>query len=319
MNSISNTHPELMTIEWVCTNMCNYSCYYCAEDLHANTHGFPELETAINFYSHVHNDIYDGQKFISISGGEPTLWKDLAKFYNAITPMNYIISMTTNASRTIRWWKEFVEECDKIDRIDISVHLAYANLDHIISVCKILQDYTLVNVMIMMDPNLIQEGVNFAKKLSSTEMDISILIKPLAFRNGIQNVYQYEKDDIKFIESFSYNKWKKENRKLSLTSEILPVIDGETVKINKLISMIGKNQHSFTGWWCEIGKRRLVVRYDGTVTGAQCSTSHTIKLGDIKSGVISQIDGVICKNKYCDCIPDMRIPKWKIIDDTDKN
>jgi hypothetical protein len=51
---------------------------------------------------------------------------------------NYHTTIVTNGSRTLRWWEEFIADAKNLTVVTISIHLEYADMEHIINVCKII-------------------------------------------------------------------------------------------------------------------------------------------------------------------------------------
>ena len=51
MHSIFPDHPDGMNIEWVVSNVCNYKCSYCREDLYGGSSGQPDYKKALEFFN----------------------------------------------------------------------------------------------------------------------------------------------------------------------------------------------------------------------------------------------------------------------------
>ena len=305
MYSISNDRPESLHAEWVMSNVCNYSCSYCSPDLYGGSSKFPDVDVAKEFWKFVHTDINPNNKMLTLSGGEPTLWPKLAEFLNGLHPSWYT-AIVTNGSRTIRWWEKFIKECSNIHRITISVHLEYADINHILQVCKLVEKLCQVTVLVLFDNTKIPYAKEIAKKFQESNLDVTVFIKPIVDNWGTHESIPYTKKDLKFLKKFDMKQ--KNANKIPVATHLY--VDGEYKRVEYAHEMIAKSENKFKDWTCEIGSKRLVVWHDGNVYGAQCATAKKFPLGNIKDKKIKKMTSVVCQNTFCNCIPDLRIPKW---------
>jgi molybdenum cofactor biosynthesis enzyme MoaA len=65
-----------------------------------------------------------------MTGGEPTMWPQLIEFTDRL-PESYILDISTNGSRTLRFWRDFSEK-SKFQKVNISAHLADCDIEHLI-------------------------------------------------------------------------------------------------------------------------------------------------------------------------------------------
>lgn len=296
-----------MHIEWVLNNVCNYECSYCTPVLYGGSSGQPNYENSLNFFDYIHNNVNSNAKLLNLTGGEPTLWPKLLEFSQKLNP-NYYLQITTNGSRTLRWWNNFSEKCTNLAKIAISVHLEYADLNHIIEVCKIVQEKSMTTVLLLAPPDKFELAKSFAETLVDNELKVSILIKPIRDRSGKGLDYTIEQQE--YIKNFKYNK----HSQVPLNGIPTHVyIDSVKKEYKYLPQLLSKNQHVFTGWKCNLGIDRLTIWYDGTVRGAQCSTAENNSYGNINDLDNLKIpkEATICETKFCSCLPDIRITKWK--------
>lgn len=308
---VSNDYPETMHIEWVINNVCNYKCSYCMPDLHSGTSGQPHFENSLKFLDFVHKNINPNKKMLTLSGGEPTMWPRLSEFLRQMNP-NYMVTIVTNGSRTLRWWQDFIDEVQNLTVITISVHLEYADLEHIISLCKILERKVRTTVLVLFNPAKRAEAKIFAERLEAENLNITYTIKPVTKRyeeDSDNESEEYTTEDKQFISK--YTKYNQKGFPNVLTAARLSV-DGEIKPSFFGGEMIANKTNKFAGWWCEAGRKRLTIWHDGNVYGAQCKTAKQNLLGNINnSGEIKIINGLVCDIMHCACLPDMRIPKRK--------
>jgi organic radical activating enzyme len=309
MKHLTNDRPDSMHAEWVLSNVCNYTCNYCDPKLYGGSSGWPDLEKSLDFWQYIHTDVNPNAKMLTLSGGEPTIWPKLSEFFNRLDP-SYKKAIVTNGSRTLRWWRRFIDNTP-LTQIAISVHLEYADVDHIKEVIRIIGPHCRVTVLMMLDENSVTKGRHFAETLSNEDLYCKIVVKPITRRwNGINEACTYDNEVLDWIKTFDYDKNSPAVKDETRTTAVNILIDGEEKPVFYMYEMISKNMHKFRGWKCYAGTHRLVVWHDGNVYGAQCTTAKRNKLGNIANGKLDKkIEPLICDTEFCACVPDIRIPK----------
>jgi organic radical activating enzyme len=303
MNSIFPDIKDGMNIEWVVSNVCNYSCSYCVEDLYGGSSGQPDYKKALKFFDYLHNNISSGNKLLNLTGGEPTVWADLIPFLQGLDK-SYLTQLTTNGSRTVRWWNKLLDNYDNLARVAISTHLEFANIEHILNVSKLLHDKTDLTILMLAD----RKNFGLVKKYAPMfeELDCTVFIKPIRNRDGLSQDYTEEEQN--YIKNFK--KAKKDGKHIGVPTHL--VVDNQPKPYSYGLELISKNQHSFKGWKCALGKTRLVIWHDGSISLAQCSTAKNMKIGNMFDEKIDiPTEPVVCMTNYCTCLPDIRIPKWR--------
>lgn len=299
MYNITNNNPDSLDIEWVIFNTCNYKCSYCFPGLNKGDSRIIDKDAILDFFKKLDKE-YPNVKRLTVSGGEPTLWPLLPIFF-AELPESFSTAIVTNGSRTLRWWHDFFKKYDKITTITISVHFEFADLEHIKSLCKFLHDKTEVSVLLLGNDKNFHVVKEFANSLKNENLNISIKIKPIVTFPDTG----YSVDFQKFVKEFEYRKSKR--KKINVAKQL--IIDGVVYNSEYANVLISKNQTNFKGWHCELGKTRLFIWHDGNVYPASCGTARKYKIGNIFDSTLKILDGAICEDSYCDCTPNIRIPK----------
>ena len=61
-----------------------------------------------------------------------------------------------------------------------------------------------------------------------------------------------------------------------------------------------------------MGKSRLVIWHDGSISLAQFGTAKRMKIGtNWDENIQIPTEPVTCDTDYCTCLPDIIIPKWR--------
>jgi MoaA/NifB/PqqE/SkfB family radical SAM enzyme len=297
MVHITNSKLEICSVTWEITNKCNYKCWYCPEQLHSGTSGWPDLDNSVNFFNRLSN-IHKGVH-IDLIGGEPTLWPKINNFLDLLNN-NISIEVTTNGSRTLRWWETL---SNKVTRVTLSVHLDSADPNHIIGICKILKNKANLSVLMLYDIKHKLVIADLSKNLK--QLDVEHYLKPL-YPNFNQVLFNYSEDDVKFMNECNLIKD-------DIITDYKPTmffIDKIKKNINKDILMT--DQNNFKDWACKAGNKRIHVDFDGGVYAGSC---RNVSLGNLNNGseTVSLIDSyTICAKDNCTCVDDIKSEKWSI-------
>jgi len=327
---VSTQKPNILAIRWDPNNLCNYECSYCWPMAHAGTHQSPKnLDLVIKNFNHLieryRTKLGKTVVQLSIAGGEPTLWKDLGKFIEAIKKDNDVyFTIISNGSRTLRWWKEYGH---LIDNAGLSYHIAQADPDHMIAVADTLYELgKKVTVKVLMDRKHWQEGVDvieYMKKNSKYKWFITTfeVIEPDAVElKGIKVINAddvhltkeqkgFLKNSLKRIPSIFWF-WK--NRKLISDGHVRlfeSVAHFENGKTKKAMAntYIDNKWIGFEGWSCDIGLDNVYIYWDGTIQGA-CTQkiygldySFNILDEDFVEKFDPEFKSSICSIKNCFC------------------
>jgi organic radical activating enzyme len=280
--------------------------------------GQPRLENILRFLNYVHENVNPNDKIISLSGGEPTLWPDLPKFIEQV-PSSYQVSMVTNGSRTIRWWETFSSgNLEKLDVVTLSIHLEYADIEHIKKVISLLEPKVRVTCLIIFRPGLGERAKLFYDALK--ELNVTLFVKPITDRwrmpNGGHKAVEYtaEEEELLKLPSIQRRGNRKYKNKSFMPNNI--ILDGKEMPHGYPLHLVATRQNRFKGWWCEMGIKRLAIWYDGSIKAALCGTATLPKyrIGNINDDTYNPVMGGICESEWCSCIPDLKIPKWRITD-----
>lgn len=314
MYSITTDNPNSLNAEWEVSNHCNYQCSYCDPILYGNTTGWVDPDVALDFWKSVHTEINSNDKMLTLTGGEPTLWPKLFYFLDNLDD-SYEVGIVSNGSRTLRWWQK-LSKIDKVKHLTISIHLEYAFVEHISKVIEIMSQTSAVAVLIVINPSKVQESISFAEQLKEKNLTCKIILKTVTLRHksnsaGNKQRYLYSQEIVDYINNWHY--WRKNNNVDVKSAGHNLYIDGKQMPGGALHGLVSNGKNSFTGWKCNIIKNRITVNTLGQVYGSKCTTGKQYPLGNIRDGKIDTsvipILPVECKDTWCQCAPDIRIPK----------
>ena len=171
------TNPLFKKITWEMTNYCNYKCSYCNAECNSGSVPLPKD------YDHIIRlveNFRDNQPLIfDIMGGEPTLWSKFKDFCIALKNTSYKnthIVFSTNASRTMRWWKTFDAP---ISDLGLSFHPEEASVEHFVDVLKEIHYKYNVTVYLMCPPKCYEKSIELFKKIEEVQLVVRAMLKPV--------------------------------------------------------------------------------------------------------------------------------------------
>lgn len=324
---VSTQKPNILEIRWCPNNVCNYKCSYCWPGSHEGNFKSPNnLDLVLKNFNHL-IEKYKAKlgktkiRFIII-GGEPTLWKEFGQFIEGIKKEHDVyISVLTNGSRTLRWWKQYGH---LIDNAHISCHLAFADIDHLISVADTLYEFNKkVTVKVLMDTRYWQKGldtIEYMKKNSKYKWFIVTdeviepdIILPPQKKKFLKNALQR-------LPSLS---WWWKNKKLIFENQIRlfeskMTFDNGKTRLARVNTYVNEDRMSFKGWSCSIGIDNVFVGPDGRIMGA-CELPvygekdyHNILDENFIEKFDPEFKSIICERDRCNCVTENHVSKHRL-------
>jgi organic radical activating enzyme len=312
----SNIPRDRVRIELFLSNVCNYKCWYCFPGSNSGTHPWPNLELVkknlsylIEYYK---KNLNKKQIYLHIIGGEPTLWKDFGPFIKFFKEEhNCLISISTNGSRTTRWWNEYGHY---VDQVMISCHHEYINVDHVIEVANILYKKRVDLVaMVLMDPNAWDKCLEIIKKLQTSKYKW-----PIAAMEVYHETLSYTDEQKEFLANFKSrsNFWYEfRSTKIKHPDPTITFEDGTKKTVEKNWLSLN-NLNRFYGWHCNLGVDTLYIEKSGNIQGACGQNLYNL---DFKYNLFDEnftevfspnIVPVIClKQTPCGCQPETNTRK----------
>jgi len=330
MNKIKSIISDEFNITLTVTNSCNYRCKYCPTQLHDGSAEPILVETYITFFTNLIkenpqiNDYSD--RFVTISGGEPSLHKGIEELITFFNDNNFNVTLDSNGSATKEVWETLFE---KTNNVHLSFHPRYAKFSKFNELIEIGQrKNAMMSIGLLMDPehwDKVLEAVEYFK-----QKNVPVSYKGVVARNKSEN--SMKKGDNLFIGEYS-NLYTEEQLKYireNLSQSFDRGLDGYdpnntshgtkvhyedgTIENFQQQKLVSQGLNKFKGFRCDAGKSNLSIKWDGTVTGAHCGTKFSGEFGNLIKNKDLRVKlkpiGIIChKSGNCTCGPDMRITK----------
>jgi len=310
-----------LRIEFMVGNYCNYKCWYCGPYANGGDtrwhNNYDELLK--NFIHLLEFYVKNGRdKFeVNILGGEPSLWPDVARFSRDLkSRFNVKTTMSSNASRTLRWWDK---NADAFDKMLFSYHHKETeSIDDYIEVLDLVYDKKVpLNALVLIDPTAYDECINameIMKQKSRNPWFISAMeVHPPQYTAKQREIF---KDNVKRrppVWRIFKDEW--ENVVKGKTTIVYE--DGSKQKVNRNFFSLN-DLNNFEGWMCNIGIENINIQKDGKITGT-CGNLiygedkfYNLYDKDFTETFNPELVPSVCTKNKCWCQPEMLMTKWKL-------
>lgn len=305
----NNVPDDMLRIEYMLGNFCNYKCYYCFPGSNEGDVPWPDIEVIKNNLYHLltHYKKYGKNKFhFYLVGGEPTVWKNLPDLCSFLKDnFSVVIELSTNASRSLKWWSDNLRN---FDHVAISVHNEFAKIDHIIEVADMLyHNGSYVNADVLMDPANFERCSDIVNELCNSRYQWPIIAKAVYFNGShkhTQDQLDYLKEPIKRMPDMNWHYATSKKPVITTTikydnGNIVNTIDDGWIKKNNL--------NFFYNWSCNIGVEIIKIFENGKIS-SNCQQKlygldHEYNLydADFTKKFNVEITSTLCKQLICPC------------------
>ena len=307
---------NFLNVSWVMLYNCNYKCSYCftgQEPITDNFVSIEKLKHAIDQIFKINVDKY----IFGLIGGEITFHPHLIDIMNYINSFNktIVVTIVSNGSKSEDYFEKLLELTKNIKlNLVISIHMEYANLEHIISLTKLFNKYNNVNttIKIMAHPEFKEKTKLFFEELIKIQ-------KTYAFNIEIAELFgapDFKELDNRYDEEFI--SWIDNSRKIIKNSEYkfdIPKSNYKYKEENISIShrnAMRYNLRKFENFYCLGGVNSLFIDFNGNYRGVSCSVLPLIgNIYDDDIDFYNLINYTKCTYKQCVCEVNDNVPKFR--------
>lgn len=312
LDHFEKEHSDIVVVNWCLTNICNYKCTYCPDELHNGTKRGPELEDIQNFFQKI-KQAHPGKKvFFEFTGGEVTYYKQFPELIRYIKANGGFVGILSNAGRKLDFWEKHHEF---IDHICLSFHSEQGKPDHFFDVAAFLCQRVSTHINIMMKPENFDTCYELAQRLA-TDCEVSIAMQPLL--EGMDGaIFDYtakqrkilDEQILRFGDAPKY-KQKQNYQEFIFRGAMKGVYADGSTKVFSTPELISKNLNQWAGWNCHIGLENLVVNLSGEVFRGWCGVGGPVgKASDPNLRLPEK--PILCNKKFCNCGQDIMATKVK--------
>ena len=341
-------YRDLFTVSWLLGRFCNYRCSYCWPYARSDRKDHRPTELCIKTIDEIKRQAR-GNGFnsfhFSLSGGEPTFHPGyldiLGHLADGVPDTNYTsIHMTSNCSRPMKWFEDYVERAKPFHRASItaSLHTEHLNtrekMQDFADKLVLCQEHDVqVTINMVMVPEWFEK--DWENALFFHEQGINVTLKPQSDPTASRVVEGYTDEMKKRLwngmpqRAYTESKRKWEGRPKP-TFDISPGImskkdatvpwhfqvefedsKGKKWYMDQAERFNAFEFNKFKGWQCQAGYSGIIIREpDGSVKRSY--SCHDVPLGNIETGFKLFDKPMPCITDSCVSSADSKIPKRKI-------
>lgn len=297
---------DMKFIEWKIHNVCNHNCSFCGDRHKDGSQRWFSLDR----YKEYTDKLVEANKglpfWIQLTGGEPTLYPELLELMQYMKSKGAMISLISNGSRTLRWWKE-LKESKVLDNLFVTYHSEQTeNYQHITEVINLFQDEPIEVICLMTHVLNSIDKVFEAYDYIIENTGALVTIKAMMLNYDIYS--QYSTDQLAKLNKSNWITGQKRSSKVLPSTQYkinhkLKITYNNNLTIQVDPQQLMKQQkNNFFGWDCNIGANSMRVDYDVIYRGV-CEVGTKKSLND---PILSFADDFItCTSKDCFCGTDM--------------
>lgn len=311
-----NESPTYFTVDWMLHDRCTYNCSYCPPANKSGTDSWLNLETLDEFCEeleqHVRTVNPDYKIHCLFTGGEPTVWKDFGELVSRIHARGWPITVNSNGSRSLRWWKEYVNQ---FSQIILSYHTESVIDDEFLEKLSVCQEnaWTVLNIMMNPNPKYFEKALEFSKRVIHEFPYVIVNHHRIQYDFGLQKInvtpYTIEQLEIlnKLEDRYPIFKPFKPTAPLNLLVEHK---SGEVTRLEPM-ELIRTDSANFNGWECYSGLEGIFIDARGDIMRGTCRVGGTIGNIQDPKNISWPTDPVVCSRNWCGCVTDIMTSKTK--------
>jgi organic radical activating enzyme len=329
MNKIKSIVSDEFNITLSVTNYCNYSCEYCPKFLHDGSTQVLDVEVYFKFFTQLFLDNPEIEnypnKFVTLTGGEPTLYKGIEKLVKFFKEHNFKITLVSNGSAALSVWEEIIGD---INYTTLSFHSKYSKFKKFAQIVDIaVKKNVMVGIGVVMDPEQWERTIEAVEHFKS--INIPITYKGVLAKSKSNNS-MFKGDDLFFgeysglytpeqLDYLRNNTYQRFDRGMDgydpeyITQSTKVTYEDGTEEKFQQQKLVAEGTNYFKGYLCDAGKSNLSIKWNGDIAGAHCGPNWSGLFGNIVKNPELRIKlhekAFICGKDRCSCGPDMRISK----------
>lgn len=302
------TEYQFKTVEWMLSNVCNFSCSFCPDEIKSGSKRWLDLETYKNTCQVLIQQADNKKVWFKFTGGEPTLYPKLIELLSFIKSTGNYTYILSNGARTLRWWEE-LKEANCLDKLNLTYHPEQTDdIYHIIKIAELFKSTnTEISVCVTCIPNLFEKSVK-AFEILKEQCVANLSLLQINDRFNMEK-YSEEQRQV-LLKNTSINNTVHTAKKTQNyhNSQMILVYNNKSSKRDHVLQFIKRDQNNFLNWECDAGKDLIRINHT-EISRAVCGVGDKWSIFDEK---LFQETSVVCTKNNCWCAMDMMQPKRKI-------
>jgi MoaA/NifB/PqqE/SkfB family radical SAM enzyme len=327
------TDPErAVQIQWSMGNTCNFSCEYCPSILHNGTKPWLPTDQYLKVVDKISNHYRSKNRFMhwELLGGEVTTIPDFEKIIERIAMYNSSVTVYTNGSRTIDWWKEAREY---LTGVVITYHPLTMDVQHLYDVVDVLKDNLILDINIAGIGGQVEQLSDVVDNLRNmflgSEMqsvyDVNITIKTMYKKylgednnhHKQETYYNYTPQEIKIMQRPGLLPNPNQHNEYDDPNDVQDhprfwstefMYEDAPPKYVQSHQIINEGLNRFKGMKCELGFDSLNIDMNGEVISSWCGAKNFGNITQLDNWDIPKTE-TRCPFEFCNNLNDISITK----------
>ncbi len=304
---------EFLNVNWCLTNICNFKCTYCPENLHNGTVPGIKSDKVIESITGIVNHYKNKNIFFEFTGGEVTYYKNFIDVAEHVKSHGCDLGIISNGKRELEYWEKLGP---LLDHVCLSYHSENDYAERFLEVVEYLNKMTTVHVNIMMNPELFDHAFDVAKKVVQNKT-VSVALQPL-YKEMTGEIFKYSDSqkvilDLQMDSLLSQDKIRdhfKGKKLKTYRGEMRFVKPDQSYEIINTPDVLMRKLNNFQGWDCYAGLENLAIDFFGNVQRAWCHSPNT-KIGNLTKDFSYPTKPIKCLISNCHCGFDIMCTKRK--------
>ena len=327
------TDPErAVQIQWSMGNTCNFSCEYCPSILHNGTKPWLPTEQYLKVVDKISKHYRSKNRFMhwELLGGEVTTIPGFEKIIERIAMYNSSVTVYTNGSRTVDWWKE---ARDYLTGVVITYHPLTMDVQHLYDVVNVLKNNLILDINIAGIGGQVEELSAVVENLRNMFLDSEIQ-SIYDVNITIKTMYKkYLGEDNNHHKQETYYNYTPQEIKIMQRPGLLPnpnqydehddpndvqdhprfwstefMYEDAPPKYVQSHQIINEGLNRFKGMKCELGFDSLNIDMNGEVISSWCGAKNFGNITQLDNWDIPKTE-TRCPFEFCNNLNDISITK----------
>lgn len=283
--------PPHRFIEWKLHDKCNYDCSFCGAENKIGIRGWFDIEKNKAIVDRIADTCNGSPYWIQLTGGEPTLYPKLIELLLYMKQKGAYVSMISNGSRTLRWWK-MLRDAKVLDFLYITYHSQQkADYKHIVEVLNLFHYESVFTIAVATYTKdtiaLSLEGIDYIAEHTGSWITMNAM-DLLDYYIDSETITEEQFDKVKQFNGFpgklgSTKVWS------TVPKEYLGLKDSSTIHYSdgssedkNTVLLMKLNENRFEGWDCEAGLHSIKIEDDFIYRGGCKRDPIPFSLDNIK-------------------------------------
>ncbi|HLI75824.1 MAG TPA: radical SAM protein [Acidobacteriaceae bacterium] len=298
---------NILFVDWMLGNACNYACSYCPPALHDGTERWVPATTILTFAEAVtrHAARQHRKVVFQLAGGEVTAIPYFLETLRSLKALGIATLIISNGTKHLDWWEKAVPF---LDEVVLTFHPERAVLDHFLRVVQMVSAGIRTHVNVAAPPERFDACVHVAETLANACTDITITLKPMLIGFS-DKLYPYTPQQLEILQSRPFTAPSSTHRPSFRGPMLATDADGSLTRF-EASQFVATGRNQWFSWQCNAGLELLCIKSSGDIFRGECKVGG--KIGNVADvpNISWPAAAITCTRKTCSCLLDIMTTRW---------